>query len=401
MVAKRTAEQTGRQADVLDVWHTGPGTLAGRYLRTFWQPVWRAQDLPPGRAVPIEIMSEHFTLYRGEGGVPHVVSFRCAHRGTQLSTGWVEGDNIRCRYHGWMYDGTGRCVQQPGEPESFAAKVQIRSYPTQEFLGLIFVYFAEGEPPPMRRHPDFEGPGILDLEVPEYWPCNYFNRVENACDAAHVPYTHYESLKRARQTRGDAIVPPRGPDLYFLTAPAETAYGIRSRATHFHMPNANQDDEKGTGNVAASGRALSRRGVVDGSTSASAARIRWRVPVNDGMNVTFSVTKLRVSEEEAERYRKNRHEYDAFLKSHPPTAVADEILAGKKTVEGIDRSATIANTFSIEDYVTQVGQPPVGERETDRLGTIDQGVILLRKVWQRELKAFAEGRPTKQWGAKE
>lgn len=39
-------------------------------------------------------MSENFTLYRGEGGTAHVVAFQCAHRGLQLSVGWVEDDCI-------------------------------------------------------------------------------------------------------------------------------------------------------------------------------------------------------------------------------------------------------------------------------------------------------------------
>src|SRR5687767_7172929 len=134
--------------DYTDFVHTGPGTLAGRYMRRFWQPVHVAEKLPPGRAVPVRIMSEDFTLYRGEGGIPHLTAFRCAHRGTQLSTGWVEGDSIRCRYHGWRYDGSGQCVEQPGEEEGFASKVRIRSYPVKEYLGLIFAYLGEGEPPP-------------------------------------------------------------------------------------------------------------------------------------------------------------------------------------------------------------------------------------------------------------
>src|SRR2546422_7675310 len=49
-----------------DVVHTGPGTLAGRYLRSFWQPIYRSEDLPAGRAKPIRIMGDEFTLYRGE-----------------------------------------------------------------------------------------------------------------------------------------------------------------------------------------------------------------------------------------------------------------------------------------------------------------------------------------------
>ncbi|MBM2811214.1 MAG: hypothetical protein HW416_1973, partial [Chloroflexi bacterium] len=92
-----------QEAPWRDFVHTGPDTLAGRYLRTFWHPVYLAKDLAPGRATPIHIMGEDFTLYRGETGTPHIVAFRCAHRGTQLSTGWVEGDEIRCFYHGWKY----------------------------------------------------------------------------------------------------------------------------------------------------------------------------------------------------------------------------------------------------------------------------------------------------------
>src|SRR5437867_3500774 len=57
-------------ADYTDFAHTGPGTLAGRYLRLFWQPVSLSRDLSAGRARPLRIMSEDFTLYRGEGEPP-------------------------------------------------------------------------------------------------------------------------------------------------------------------------------------------------------------------------------------------------------------------------------------------------------------------------------------------
>src|SRR5262249_578066 len=139
-------------ADYTDFAHTGPGTLAGRFMRRFWHPVYLAAHLPTGHAKPIRIMGEDFTLYRGESldapvwtcPEPHLVDARCAHRGTQLSTGWVEGDCIRCFYHGWRYDGSGQCLEQPAEDASFASKVRIKSYPCQEYLGLIFAYFGEG-----------------------------------------------------------------------------------------------------------------------------------------------------------------------------------------------------------------------------------------------------------------
>jgi len=171
---------------------TGPGTLAGRFLRSFWQPVARAQDLLSGRAGAIRIMGEDFTLYRGQGGAPHLLAFRCAHREAQLSAGSVEGDCIRCFYHGWKYDGSGQCVDQPAEPEPFATKVTIRSYPVQEQLGLIFAYLGEGAAPEIPRFPDFEELGVsLDLGTQTYLRrSNYFQKLENSLDSTHLGFVH-------------------------------------------------------------------------------------------------------------------------------------------------------------------------------------------------------------------
>ena len=46
----------------------GPGTAMGRFMRRFWMPIMRSEDLPKGHAKPIRIMSEDFALYRGESG---------------------------------------------------------------------------------------------------------------------------------------------------------------------------------------------------------------------------------------------------------------------------------------------------------------------------------------------
>src|SRR5262245_60715423 len=138
MASQRKSKKSYTKQNYKDFFHTGPGTLAGCFMRSFWQPVYRAKDLSPGQTKPIRIMSEDFTLYRGESGTTHLLAPRCAHRRAQLSAGWVEGDCIRCMYHGWKYDGSGQCVEQPAEDESFAKKIRIRSYPTREYLGLVF-----------------------------------------------------------------------------------------------------------------------------------------------------------------------------------------------------------------------------------------------------------------------
>src|SRR3982750_3642757 len=77
-----------------------------------------------------------FPLYRGESGKARVMANECAHRLSVLSTGWVEGETIRCRYHGWRYDASGQCVEQPAEPKPFCDSVRrLASYPTQDAPG--------------------------------------------------------------------------------------------------------------------------------------------------------------------------------------------------------------------------------------------------------------------------
>jgi 5,5'-dehydrodivanillate O-demethylase len=353
-------------------------------MRLFWQPVYRADDLAPGRAVPIEIMSEKFTLYRGQTGAPHLLEFRCAHRGTQLSAGWVEEECIRCRYHGWKYDGAGQCVEQPGEDESFAAKVRIRTYPVREYLGLIFAYLGEGAPPAFRRYADFEKPGVLVAYPPEQWPCNYFNRLDNDADDFHPLFTHRESFLRTNSNRHAENR---------RLAAEETEYGVLRtifvdgnppQHFHAHMPNSNQ-------------LRLSQS-VVRSATDSSRwweDRITWAVPVDDDNSLRFEVNLVHLTGVEAEAYLRQYREVMSSITS--PNELGEAILAGKLRIEDLDPRLSRQETFRVEDYVTEVGQGRIADRSQERLGRIDVGLILRRKLWERELKALSGGRPLKQW----
>jgi 5,5'-dehydrodivanillate O-demethylase len=121
-----------------DFFHTAPDRLAGHYLRQFWHPIFHTDDLPAGRTKPLKIMNVGYTLYRGEDGQPYLTQFRCPHRGLQLSAGGVEGNAIRCMYHGWKFDCEGSCVEQPAEPNPFLDKVRIKTYSCKDYLGFIF-----------------------------------------------------------------------------------------------------------------------------------------------------------------------------------------------------------------------------------------------------------------------
>ena len=73
------------------------------------------------------------------------------------------------------------------------------------------------------------------------------------------------------------------------------------------------------------------------------------------------------------------------------------MLAGRLRIGDLKDQRNLKNLTSLEDYAVQVGQGAVADRPLDRLGRIDAGVILLRKIWERELRALAEGQPLKRW----
>jgi 5,5'-dehydrodivanillate O-demethylase len=356
----------------LDFVQTGPGTIGGRYMRRFWHPVLRAEELAPGRAKPIRIMSEDFTLYRGETGTPHVVAFRCAHRGTQLSTGWVEGDEIRCFYHGWKYDASGQCIEQPAEPEPFCQRVRVRSYPTEEYLGLIFVYFGEGDPPPLPHYPEFERDDVVRL-VENYVarPCNFFNVLEK-----HVDYSRTEFVHR-RSGLGIPRVSAEESEWGI------TIYGRRPggelRINQFGMPNVMHN--------------LKPRG----SEEEAGWRddVSWRVPIDDTHHSCFNLKLVHLTGEAADRFRERRAQWHAQA-AHNEPELAEAILAGQLRVEDLKSRKDITIT-AVQDHVYQVGQGAIPDRAADHLGTADVGVVLLRSIWQRELQALAEGRPLKHW----
>jgi len=368
--------------DYDDFIHVGPGTLAGEFLRHFWHPVFRAEDLPSGRAMPRRLLGEDFTLYRGSGGQVHAVAFRCAHRGTQLSTGWVEGDDIRCFYHGWKYDPSGQCVEQPAEDAGFAAKVRIRAYPAQEYLGLIFAYLGQEPAPELPRFPEFEDESQGVREAYTYtWPCSYFNALEN--DSFHGIWVHRDSYIASGRT-GIPIVEVE-----------ETSYGYVTRArrpgathwaasqTHFLMPDASH----------------ATRTAPELGKEAWRDALTWRVPVDDGHFSTFGVNMTHVSGEARVRYEERQRQKEKRDRGQTrPEPMAERVLRGELRIEDIQElEANYGHLFNVQDYVAQVGQGVFACHNDEHLGREDVEVIMLRKLYRREMRALAEGRPLTVW----
>lgn len=360
-----------------DFVHTGPDSLAGRFLRMFWQPVYCSYELPQGRALPIRIMEEAFTLYRGESGTPYLVGPRCAHRATQLSVGWVEEDCIRCFYHGWRYDGSGQCVEQPAEPQPFTGKIRIPGYPVKEYLGLVFAHLGKGDPPPLPRYPKLERTDITIDTVRYDRLCNYFNNIDNSLDNAHVRFVH----RRHRDTARDHVV--MGDPV--ITA-EESNWGVKrtvkypngaNMVAYFGMPNINYVNGQ----------------VVDPEIK-RADVLLFKVPVDLESHIHFEVRAIPLTGDRGSEWLERRREKRA-IEAQNRKEFVEAVLKGKLQLQEIDPSRT--DYVIIEDEIAQTGQGKVPDRSQEHLGRSDAGTILLRKLWERELRALAQGRPIKRW----
>ncbi|MDX1485264.1 MAG: Rieske 2Fe-2S domain-containing protein [Alphaproteobacteria bacterium] len=361
-----------RKQKIADLRSVGPGTPGGRFLRSFWQPVYASDRLPAGRAVPLRILGEDFTLYRGESGTPYVVGPDCAHRGLALSVGRIEGECISCFYHGWTYDGTGRCVAQPAEKTAFCERATIPAYPTREYLGLIFVYFGEGAPPELPELDVFAGEGIVENRVSTRdWP--FFAQLENSVDEVHFNFTHRQS-KFSEVGLNDEI-----PEIIGQ----ETEYGIEriarrgneTRRCFILMPNCMYS-------------------LVYYKGKGYAEHLSWRVPVDDDTHTSFIADLVHKSADELEAYRAAQAEEKRRLETlEPAMLVIRRILAGELHIDEVPERPDIV---LIQDGVAMLGQRS-RDRSKDLLGASDHLVALLRRIWTRELSAIEEGRPIKQW----
>ena len=92
---------------------TGAGTPMGELMRRYWHPIAAVAELDDHPTKPVRLMGEDLVLYKDLSGGYGLLDRHCAHRRADLSYGFVEDCGLRCNYHGWAFDETGRCIDQP------------------------------------------------------------------------------------------------------------------------------------------------------------------------------------------------------------------------------------------------------------------------------------------------
>src|SRR5204862_8223277 len=129
----------------------GRGTPGGELLRRYWHLVAASGELTEDKPIkPVKLLGEDLVAYKDKHGRYGLVGEQCPHRMASLAFGRVDEEGIRCPYHGWKFNNSGRCLEQPAEPpgSTFKDRIKHTAYPVQKLGGLLVAYLGP-EPRPL------------------------------------------------------------------------------------------------------------------------------------------------------------------------------------------------------------------------------------------------------------
>ncbi len=337
----------------------GPGTPMGNLLRRYWHPVAPAGELSPERPKKrVRILGEDLVLFRTESGSFGLLAEHCSHRGSSLYYGFQEGECLRCPYHGWLYDPSGKCLEQPFEPAQSLMKHTLRhgAYPIQELAGILFAYLGPPDRQPLLPRWDILAwkNGTRKLQIRNVLACNWLQAEENTADFIHTFFLHGWTTIKQKEAY----------DVGFFTRPF-ARYGFQPCPWGIvkTWEYEGQDAGSGWGNLVLFPTMLRQTDVM--------STLHWRVPIDDEHTTIFQL-------------------------SFDPTPDGSEIAQVdlpweyESSWRGADGDYHL-KTFSSQDGMAWETQGAIWDRTKEHLGYSDRGIAMLRQMLLQQVDLVEEG----------
>ena len=193
-------------------------------LRPYWYPVALSDEVPTGKPFATKLLGQPIVVYRTATKLAALDDL-CIHRGTPLSLGWIDGEELVCAYHGWGYEPSGSVTRipslAPGRP--IPPKAKVKGYPVEEKDGLIWIALdAPKERVP--TWPESEMTGYRRIWTQFHWKANAARAIENVMDFAHFPWVHPGVLGNREK--------PVYPDIEVKTEGNQIRYVLDDEATN-------------------------------------------------------------------------------------------------------------------------------------------------------------------------
>tara|TARA_Y100001001_G_C8013575_1_gene310601 strand:- start:766 stop:2088 length:1323 start_codon:yes stop_codon:yes gene_type:complete len=374
----------------------GAGTPGGQLLRQYWMPAALSEELEGDRpVVPVRLLGEDLALFRDEQGSLVLMDRHCPHRGADMCFGRKEEGGIRCPFHGWKFDSSGQCVDQPAEPDGskMHEKIKINSYPVEEKNGIIFAYLGAGDPPPFPAFDCFRAPESHVFSFKGLWECNWLQALEVGIDPAHASFLHRflkdedprESYgKQFRDTAADTDIPITQvlreydqPEIHV----EDTDYGMRLITL--------RTLDNGNSHVRVTNQVFPCAITIPMSKEMTITQ--WHVPVDDENCYWFSMFTSfgdPVNKKEMRSQRLREH----TLPDYAP-------IRNKKNNYGYDQTEQETITWTgmgmdinVHDQWACESMGPIQDRTNEHLATTDKAIIQHRRKLRKAMATLADGR---------
>jgi 5,5'-dehydrodivanillate O-demethylase len=334
----------------------------GELLRRYWHPIATLPELNQEPVLAVQVLGERLALYRTEAGDMGLVAERCPHRGASLAYGIPEDDGLRCPYHGWKFDGVGRCLEQPAEPEdsTFKHRVRIPAYPVQEMGGLIWAYLGPEPAPLLPRFDLFVRDDLVRTIGITRLPCNWLQMMENSLDPVHLEYLHgrYTNYVLKRQGKPPAAKIRHHEKIRFTVF----EHGISKHRLLEGDPEDSDDWQIGHPILFPNILAVGDHRVPE---------FQIRVPMDDTNTLHFWYWTRPLEDGAAPQ-----SPHDISISENPYKH---------------ENGRLVVETINGQDMMAWVTQGPISDRTTERLGTSDQGVILYRGILEDCIQKVERG----------
>ncbi len=335
----------------------GKNTPCGNLLRRYWHPICFSSEIKNiGDTKQIRLLGEDLALIRLDDRSLFLSQQHCPHRAASLVYSFVDGDSIRCPYHGWKFNKKGECTEKPFESEktNSLCKKLIDVYSTHEIAGLVFAYLGPEEHKPHFPNWDIlvRKDGIRHFEVQDDLQCNWLQMQENAVDVTHTYFVHSKYLEKLgmKDTSGFGE-----PFKRFGFQPFE--WGI-VKSWYYDGPGT------GWGNP-----------LIFPNMLRIMTEMHWRVPIDDETTriVWVSFTPNNLSDNsEKNLYPKIKHQ--------PKTKDAN--------------GRYLMDTFMSQDAMAVETQGVIYDRSQEQLGPSDKGIMIFRKMLLEQIDIVEKnGRP--------
>ena len=375
---------------------TNAGTPMGEYFRRFWQPVALSEELPvaDGEPVKVKVMGEELVAFRDTDGRVGLIDARCPHRGAHMYYGRNEECGLRCVYHGWKFDVTGKAVDLPNVPPGRALHdtVRIKAYPTREMGDIVWAYMGP-ETQNLPEVPMLEFGQVAPQHryvMKQRMACNWAQIMEGDLDTSHFSFLHMPAPSVASNENPDAPADQRR--LRWIRNDPIPQFELLEHEVGF---------------------------VIGGARKADGEELYWRItqymlpahgtgPSTFPGETYFGFTLAPITDETCWIYayawnpdRPIGEEERAKMKAgHGIMCEVDEYYEPLRNPGNdfqIDRDAQRSKTYSgvkglaEQDAMIQYSQGPIADRTKEVLTTTDAAVVRFRSMVLDGAKALARG----------